>query len=62
MRGFIEETGRQFIAAVLADDTQTEPLFAVTALKTLTCEEIDVEGVRSFYDERLEFVRSRAGG
>lgn len=62
LRSFVEETGGQFIAAAPADDQQTEPLFAVTALKTLTCEEFDVEGLRSFYDEWLEFVRSRAGG
>ena len=61
LRDFVGETQGQFIAAAPADGTPTEPLSAVTALKTLTCEEFDVEGLRSFYDEWMVFVRSRTG-
>lgn len=58
---FINLPESEFLIAAPAAD-QTEPVRAYAALRTLTCDELDIQALASFRDDWLAFVRQRQSG
>jgi hypothetical protein len=58
LRRFVTHPDSEFVIGA-PDPSQTEPVRAVAAYRTLTCSRVDVEGLSTFRDEWLAFVRQQ---